>query len=125
MKLRIIYDNYQSLMKEIRDRAEKGEWNTWSVVKCHLNNGKIVRRLIHTPPNDNQYNDIELRLILPSENAIKRGENYIDIVPSVKKDFILNNSERYRKFAVVMGRWCEILNQYFPQVSEYHVYLKD
>lgn len=112
-------------MKEIRDRAEKGEWSTWSVVKCHLNNGKIIRRLIHTPPKDDQYKDIELRLIVPSAKDVKNGEQYLDIMPFARRDASLENSELYRKFAVVTGRWCEILNQYFPQVSEYHVYLKD
>lgn len=37
----------------------------------------------------------------------------------------MDESLFYSKSAIVMGRFCEILNKDFPEISEYHVFLKD
>ena len=37
----------------------------------------------------------------------------------------MDESLFYSKSAIVMGRFCEILNKDFPEINEYHVYLKD
>ena len=125
MRLRIYYKNYRTLLWKIRDRVEAGEWNTWKVERVTMSDGKTVRRLVHVPPHDDQYDMIQIKLCLPSKEAIKNNEHYLDLIPVVKKGAVLSNKESYQKFAVVMGRWCEVLNRDFPDVSEYHVYLKD
>lgn len=125
MRLRIYYDDFRALMTEIRNRVETGEWSTWSI-DYHINeNGKRIRRLVHTPPNDNQYVDIQIRLCLPLEADQQKNVFYVDLVPKLKEEKEMENSELYKKSAVVLGRWCEVLNKDFPEVNEYHVYLKE
>lgn len=124
MRLRIYYDDYMSLMKEIRDRVEMGEWQTWTVDTINVQ-GKKIRRLVHSPKGDDQYRSIQIRLCVPSRDDIKNNEKYLDMIPASKNDVELSNDEFFHKSAVVLGRWCEILNCYFPKISEYHVYLKD
>lgn len=125
MRLRIYYDDFRALMTEIRNRVEKGEWSTWSI-DYHINeNGKRIRRLVHTPPNDNQYVDIQIRLCLPLEVDQQKNVFYVDLVPKLKEEKEMENSELYQKSAVVLGRWCEVLNKDFQNVNEYHVYLKE
>lgn len=125
MRLRIYYNDFRALMTEIRDRVESGEWSTWRIDN-HINaKGQRIRRLVHTPPNDNQYVDIQIRLCLPLETDQQKNVFYVDLVPKLKEEKEMENSELYKKSAVVLGRWCEILNKDFPNVNEYHVYLKE
>lgn len=125
MRLRIYYNDFRALMTEIRDRVESGEWSTWRIDN-HINaKGQRIRRLVHTPPNDNQYADIQIRLCLPLETDQQKNVFYVDLVPKLKEEKEMENSELYKKSAVVLGRWCEILNKDFPNVNEYHVYLKE
>ncbi|MCW4075045.1 hypothetical protein [Segatella copri] len=125
MRLRIYYKDFRALMTEIRDRVESGEWSTWRIDN-HINaKGQRIRRLVHTPPNDNQYVDIQIRLCLPLETDQQKNVFYVDLVPKLKEEKEMENSELYKKSAVVLGRWCEVLNKDFPNVNEYHVYLKE
>ena len=125
MRLRIYYYDFRALMTEIRDRVESGEWSTWRIDN-HINaKGQRIRRLVHTPPNDNQYVDIQIRLCLPLETDQQKNVFYVDLVPKLKEEKEMENSELYKKSAVVLGRWCEVLNKDFPNVNEYHVYLKE
>ena len=125
MRLRIYYNDFRALMTEIRDRVESGEWSTWRIDN-HINaKGPRIRRLVHTPPNDNQYVDIQIRLCLPLETDQQKNVFYVDLVPKLKEEKEMENSELYKKSAVVLGRWCEVLNKDFPNVNEYHVYLKE
>lgn len=125
MRLRIYYKDFRALMTEIRDRVESGEWSTWRIDN-HINaKGQRIRRLVHTPPNDNQYVDIQIRLCLPLETDLQKNVFYVDLVPKLKEEKEMENSELYKKSAVVLGRWCEVLNKDFPNVNEYHVYLKE
>ncbi len=125
MRLRIYYNDFRALMTEIRDRVESGEWSTWRIDN-HINaKGQRIRRLVHTPPNDNQYVDIQIRLCLPLETDQQKNVFYVDLVPKLKEEKEMENSELYKKSAVVLGRWCEVLNKDFPNVNEYHVYLKE
>lgn len=125
MRIRIIFDDYRTLMWNIRGRVESGEWDTWKVDKVLLSDGNSVRRLVHVPSHDNQFEMIQIKLCIPSKKDIIEDKHYLDMVPAVKEGVSLSNEELYNKSAVVLGRWCEILNRYFPHVSEYHVYLKD
>ena len=125
MRLRIYYNDFRALMTEIRDRVESGEWSTWRIDN-HINaKGQRIRRLVHTPPNDNQYVDIQIRLCLPLETDQQKNVFYVDLAPKLKEEKEMENSELYKKSAVVLGRWCEVLNKDFPNVNEYHVYLKE
>lgn len=125
MRLRIYYNDFRALMKEIRDRVESGEWSTWRIDN-HINaKGQLIRRLVHTPPNDNQYVDIQIRLCLPLEADQQKNVFYVDLVPKLKEEKEMENSELYQKSVVVLGRWCEVLNKDFQNVNEYHVYLKE
>lgn len=125
MRLRIYYNDFRALMTEIRDRVESGEWSTWRIDN-HINaKGQRIRRLVHTPPNDNQYVDIQIRLCLPLATDQQKNVFYVDLVPKLKEEKEMENSELYKKSAVVLGRWCEVLNKDFPNVNEYHVYLKE
>ena len=125
MRLRIYYNDFRALMTEIRDRVESGEWSTWRIDN-HINaKGQRIRRLVHTPPDDNQYVDIQIRLCLPLETDQQKNVFYVDLVPKLKEEKEMENSELYKKSAVVLGRWCEVLNKDFPNVNEYHVYLKE
>lgn len=125
MRLRLYYNDFRALMTEIRDRVESGEWSTWRIDN-HINaKGQRIRRLVHTPPNDNQYVDIQIRLCLPLETDQQKNVFYVDLVPKLKEEKEMENSELYKKSAVVLGRWCEVLNKDFPNVNEYHVYLKE
>lgn len=125
MRQRIYYNDFRALMTEIRDRVESGEWSTWRIDN-HINaKGQRIRRLVHTPPNDNQYVDIQIRLCLPLETDQQKNVFYVDLVPKLKEEKEMENSELYKKSAVVLGRWCEVLNKDFPNVNEYHVYLKE
>ena len=64
MRIRIPIKDYNALRKEIRDRAENHEWSTWDIVKVKLKDGKNVRRLIHVPPEDDQYKCVQNMLYI-------------------------------------------------------------
>ena len=97
MRLRIYYKDFRALMTEIRDRVESGEWSTWRIDN-HINaKGQRIRRLVHTPPNDNQYVDIQIRLCLPLETDQQKNVFYVDLVPKLKEEKEMENSELYKK----------------------------
>lgn len=124
MKIRIKTKLYNKWRDDIRNRAENGEWETWAVVKVKsLKNPKAtIRRLIHVPGDDHQYEDIQLMLCTPSND--KQVENYLDIVPKLRNGVKMDKEELHAKSAIVLGRFCEILNRYFPSLKGYSVILK-
>lgn len=124
MKIRIKTKHYNKWRDDIRDRAENGEWETWTIVEVEsLKNPEAkIRRLIHVPGDDRQYEDIQLMLCTPSND--KQVENYLDIVPKLRKGAEMDEEEFHAKSAIVLGRFCEILNRYFPSLKSYSVILK-
>lgn len=124
MKIRIKTQLYEKWRDEIRNRAGNGEWETWTVVKVKsLKNPKAtIRRLIHVPGDDHQYEDIQLMLCTPSND--KQGEYYLDIVPKLRNGVKMDKEEFHAKSAIVLGRFCEVLNRYFPSLKGYSVILK-
>ena len=126
MKIRIKTQRYDAWRSDIRDRAEAGEWETWSVVKVKsaLNPNVTYRRLIHIPGNDHQYEDIQLMLSTPTKEEAKQGEGYLDIIPKLRRSVKMENDEFHAKSAIVLGRFCEVLNRYFPGLKSYSVILK-
>ena len=124
MKIRIKTKLYTKWRDDIRNRAENGEWETWTIVKVKsLKNPKAtIRRLIHVPGDDHQYEDIQLMLCTPSND--KQGEYYLDIVPKLRNGVKMDKEEFHAKSAIVLGRFCEILNRYFPSLKGYSVILK-
>lgn len=122
MRIRIPIKDYDGLRTEIRRRARKGEWSTWETVEV---GAKKVERLIHVPKDDDQYGDIQLRLVNPADDDVKANKLYLDIVPIVAVGSKLKESERKEKKAVVLGRFSEILNRYFPKINGYRVILKE
>lgn len=124
MKIRIKTKLYNKWRDDIRNRTENGEWETWAVVKVKsLKNPKVtIRRLIHVPGDDHQYEDIQLMLCTPSND--KQVENYLDIVPKLRNGVKMDKEELHAKSAIVLGRFCEILNRYFPSLKGYSVILK-
>lgn len=125
MKIRIRTQYYEKMRKDIRNRAENGEWETWKVVRISLpQDSKIsFRRLVHVPSNDHQYEGIQLLLCTPTKEEIKQGIGYLDIVPKCI-DVKLSDDEIFTKSAIVLGRFCEVLNRYFLNLKSYKVILK-
>ena len=126
MKIRIKTQRYDKWRNDIRNRAEAEEWETWRVakVKSVLNPKVFFRRLVHIPGGDRQYEDIQLMLCTPTKEEAKQGEGYLDIVPKLRRGAKMENDELYAKSAIVLGRFCEILNRYFPSLKSYSVILK-
>lgn len=126
MKIRIKTQRYGKWRDDIRNRAEGGEWATWAVVKVKSPKDPNVtfRRLIHVPGSDYQYEDIQLTLCTPTKEEAKQGEGYLDIVPKLRRDVKMENEEFHAKSAIVLGRFCEVLNRYFPGLKSYSVILK-
>ena len=122
MRIRIFTKECNELREEIRERAHKGEWSTWETIDV---GSKNLKRLIHVPSDDDQYRDIQLRLLNPSDEDIKAGVLYLDILPSVAAGSKLTLKQRREKKAIVLGRFCEILNRYFPNLNGYRVILKE
>ena len=125
MKIRVYCEEPKALIKNIRDRAENGEWKTWTTEEVALKRDSSARRLVHCPSNDNQYLGIQLALSSSSDINAKIGNLYVDLRPKQNKSAEMDESLFYSKSAIVMGRFCEILNKDFPEISEYHVFLKD
>ena len=123
MNIIIPIEDYNALRKEIRDRAEAREWSTWDVVKVTQKDGSTVRRLIHVPPKDDQYKCVQIMICNPSDEDIKKKNFYIDVEYKVT-DTTLTEEQKSEKVGVVFGRFCELLNRYFPQIKEYRVELK-
>ena len=126
MKIRIKTQRYDKWRDEIRNRAKNGEWETWDVVKVKSRNNPDVfyRRLIHVPGDDHQYEDIQLMLCTPTKDEAKMGIGYLDIVPHLRRGVKMEDDELHAKSAIVLGRFCEILNRYFPNLKSYSVILK-
>jgi|GEM_PF-6233279 len=126
MKIRIKTQRYDKWRDEIRNRAENEEWETWDVVKVKSQNNPDVfyRRLIHVPGDDHQYEDIQLMLCTPTKDEAKMGIGYLDIVPHLRRGVKMEDDELHAKSAIVLGRFCEILNRYFPNLKSYSVILK-
>ena len=122
MKIKINYNNYSALMQEIRSRVEDGEFETWSIVNVAIGDS-VYRRIVHISGRDKQYVDVQLKLCNPSDEDYARGLRYMTIVPAKKAGSSLTNEEFRDKSAVVLGRFCEILNRYFSKINEYHVIL--
>lgn len=83
----------------------------------------MYKRIVHTPGRDKQYVDVQLKLCNPSDEDYARGLRYMTIVSAKKAGSSLTNEEFRDKSAVVLGRFCEILNRYFSKINEYHVIL--
>lgn len=125
MKIRIKTQRYEKWRKDIRSRAEMGEWETWSVAKVKsLKDPQVFFvRPIHVPGDDHQYEDIQLMLCTPTKEEKKQGIGYLDIVPTLRRGVKMEEDELHAKKAVVLGRFCEILNRYFPGLKSYSVIL--
>ena len=89
MKIRVYCEEPKSLIKSIRDRAEKGEWKTWTTEEVALKGDSFVRRLVHCPPDDNQYLGIQLALSSSSDMDTKIGNLYVELKPKLKKAKVL------------------------------------
>lgn len=125
MKIRIKTQRYEKWRKDIRSRAESGEWETWRVakVKSQKDPKVFLVRPIHVPGDDHQYEDIQLMLCTPTKEEAKLGIGYLDIVPTLRKGVKMGEDELHAKEAIVLGRFCEILNRYFPLLKRYSVIL--
>ena len=123
MKIRINCEDYSKAISSIRNRAAKGEWSTWDTVDVKNKNGTF-KRLIHVPDNDDQYKVVQIKLCGPSEEDKKKGLKYIDLIPGIKNTTMTIKQKKEKK-GVVLGRFCEILNRYFPTLTEYKVILKE
>ncbi len=124
MKIQIPTTNYVNLRQQIRNLAESDDWQTWSVVWIKTKDGGEFRRLVHTPKDDNQYVDIQLMLCSPTETDRRSGKLYLEIRPVRANDSELTDEQVHEKSAIVLGRFCEMLNRYFPLLKGYHVILK-
>ena len=120
MKIRIIYEDYPGLIKEIKDRVRKKEFATWEVVSSKSDTGGQVTRIVHNG-EDKQYSMVELGLFSPKAGSIS---GHVDIIPKKKLTTDITDDEFHKKSLVVIGRFCEVLNRYFPQINEYTVYTK-
>lgn len=123
MRIRISIKDYDSLRTEIRRRSHRGEWNTWETIE--VGTKTKVERLVHVPKDDDQYKDIQLKLVNPTADDIKANILYLDIIPIVVVGSKLTESQRKEKKAIVLGRFSEILNRYFPKIMGYRVILKE
>lgn len=124
MKIRIPIEDYNAAIDILRRRAAKHEWDTWDTVDVKLKNGKTVKRLIHVPNGDDQYKVVQVKLCTPSKEDQKKGLKYLDLVPFIKDSSLTDKQKRDKK-GIVLGRFCEILNRYFPKLSGYRVILKE
>lgn len=126
MKIRIKTQRYEKWRKDIRSRAEKGEWETWRVAKVRSlkDPHNLLIRPIHVPGDDHQYEEIQLMLCTPTKEEVRLGIGYLDIVPKLRRGAIMDDEELHAKSAIVLGRFCEILNRYFPNLKSYSVILK-
>lgn len=122
MIIKVFCKDYDALRKEIRKRASNHEWSTWDTVEVTTSDGTKVKRLIHTPPNDDQYKVVQIKLYNPPEKDKKKNPTYLQLIPEVT-DKELTKEQAEEKVGMVMGRFCEILNRYFPALKEYHVLL--
>ena len=122
MMIKVFCKDYDALRKEIRKRASNHEWSTWDTVEVTTSDGTKVKRLIHTPPNDDQYKVVQIKLYNPPEKDKKKNPTYLQLIPEVT-DKELTKEQAEEKVGMVMGRFCEILNRYFPTLKEYHVLL--
>lgn len=126
MKIRIRTQYYEKMRKDIRNRAENGEWETWKVVRFPLGKSSDVsiRRLVHVPGNDHQYEYIQLALCTPTKEESGWGMGYLDFVVKLCENVQMSDDEFFTKSAIVLGRFCEVLNRYFPNLKSYQVILK-
>ena len=123
MRIRIECDEVNVLIDDIRQRASKREWNTWNTVDVKLPDVNIVKRLTHVPPGDDQYECVKVKLCTRSDGEKKKGVRYVDLIPVVT-DATLTTKQKSEKKGIVLGRFCEVLNRYFPTLAVYHVLLK-
>lgn len=126
MKIRIKTQRYVRWRKDIINRADNGEWETWRVemVESVKKPNTFFKRLVHVPGGDYQYEDIQLKLCTPTKEEAILGIGYLDIVPTLRRGVNMEEEELHAKMAVVLGRFCEILNRYFPHLKSYSVVLK-
>lgn len=122
MKIRIIYDDYPALKKEIKDRVGRAEFDTWQAVKSKSDSGYDVIRIVHNGKDD-QYSMIEIGFFSPSVED-RAQKKYVDLIPKKKPNDKISDVEFIRKSQIVMGRLCELLNSHFPNINEYTVYTK-
>lgn len=96
------------LKKRISDMIDEGEINAWEFI---IENGK--RRLQHKG-EDNQYSDVVLRFL----NSHDEGGLFIKVRPTVKEG--TTDAEKAKKqFGLVLGRFAEVINCYFPEIGSY------
>jgi len=120
MKIKVKGYEPKDFRKSLKDKIENNEIRTWEFIQ----EGRY-QRLLHT--GDDQYSDVVVRLVAPSEEDAKNGILYTEFIPSVretvknKKDI----STAISHFGVVLGRFAELLNCHYPEIGEYKTILSN
>lgn len=99
--------------KRISDMIEEGEIKTWEFV---IEDGK--RRLMHKGCDD-QYSDVVLRFL----NSHDEGGQFIKVRPTIKEG-TTDEEKSKSHYGLVLGRFAEIINCYFPEIGSYTTILE-
>ena len=108
----LIRNKNHTFKSEIKQLIEDGKIETWEFV---LEDERT--RLMHNGEN-NQYNDVVLRFV----TSYVEGVECLKIVPSVKKE-VEDTEKAKRHFGIVLGRFAEMLNCHFSEISSYETIL--
>lgn len=124
MKIRIETDRPADLANEIRSRIHNGEIPDWSTIEVPSANGLVYKRIYYSLLGDDQYQNVQIGFYGPTSADLEKGIQFLDIAPKAAMDSIIQDAEFKRKSGVVLGKVCEMLNNYITSVNEYKVYTK-
>lgn len=108
----LIKNEYENIKSEIKKLINDGKLPTWQFVTEDERS-----RLMHIG-EDNQYNDVVLRFI----TSYYEGGECLKILPTVKND-AADKSKAKMHFGIVLGRFAELLNNYFEKIGTYETML--
>lgn len=119
--MRIIVDGYlpSEWKEDLKERIKNKEIRTWMIVK---DDG--YDRLLHI--GDEQYKDVVIRLVGPSNEEKKKGAKYTHFEPTVRENVKGKEEKEIAKshFGIVLGRFAEVLNcHYADSVKKYQTVL--